>query len=401
MITVHCCFSDFDGKSKVKIRSYGLAHDHTSDSIRFSREGTLYLSDNKTEEIILDQSKASFYCLDQERNIWWSHCTPQISNAPIDCSPDSILKKAIVRSNNMPIRTGVEVEFMVIPKEQYKQNIVLKYHNGTDYIYSSNQHTIIDNVLEKIVEVLLYNGFSGVCAHTEHGPFQGEVTWEANDPYNTAVQHEFVTYLIKYTTNLMGAIACFAPLLDYKYPGNGCHINWSLDSCFTKEVILPRLETVIHNARFVMALTNPTVNSYKRLNRLHDRVYRQESRPYISIGERESAMRVKPGGVVEYRAPDSAASPFLVQASILFLLSHSDNIIQGNQNGKDILCPRDLYGSIKIMKNCAEVVSFFGSKFIDTYYRSKLEQVIELSNTVTDVELKQLGIHFPVGIIRS
>lgn len=112
----------------------------------------------------------------------------------------------------------------------------------------------------------------------------------------------------------------------YDFPGNGMHLHISLwkdgENVFIGEdglsdTALHFIGGILKHAKALAALTNPTVNSYKRL------VPGYEAPVYISWGYRNRSALIRvpafkgSGARIEYRCPDPSANPYLALAGIL------------------------------------------------------------------------------------
>ena len=75
----------------------------------------------------------------------------------------------------------------------------------------------------------------------------------------------------------------------------------------------------MHHAAAMAAITNPTVNSYKRINAPRTVSGATWSPSSITFGgnNRTHMVRIPDEGRAEYRLPDNAANPYLLLASIL------------------------------------------------------------------------------------
>ena len=80
----------------------------------------------------------------------------------------------------------------------------------------------------------------------------------------------------------------------------------------------------MHHASAMTAITNPTVNSYKRINAPRTISGATWSPSSITYGgnNRTHMVRIPDGGRAEYRLPDNAANPYLLLASILVAGMH-------------------------------------------------------------------------------
>ena len=109
---------------------------------------------------------------------------------------------------------------------------------------------------------------------------QFEMNWEYDSALKTADRHAFFKYMVKSIAEKHGLRATFMPKPFPNLTGNGCHVHISLWSAKPARIsskmrkgelgLSPLaynfLGGIMHTAEALAAITNPTVNSYKRLN---------------------------------------------------------------------------------------------------------------------------------------
>jgi glutamine synthetase len=147
-------------------------------------------------------------------------------------------------------------------------------------------------------------------------------------------------YITKMTANTHGKTATFMPKPLYNEAGNGMHFHQQLllkkknifyseaGYGFLSQTALHYLGGILSHSPALMALTNPSTNSYRRLVPGYEApVY-----PIFSLGNRSAAIRIpryanKPDTVrLEFRTPDAACNIYLALAAQL--LAGIDGIIK-------------------------------------------------------------------------
>lgn len=138
-------------------------------------------------------------------------------------------------------------------------------------------------------------------------------------------------YLVKSVANANGLAATFMPKPIFGDNGSGMHVHQSLwkdgDPLFYDETGYAGLSEMaryyigglLHHAPSLLALTNPTTNSYKRLTPGYEApvnlVYSQRNRSAaIRIPMYSSAPKAKR---LEFRCPDPTANPYLAFSAML------------------------------------------------------------------------------------
>jgi glutamine synthetase len=162
---------------------------------------------------------------------------------------------------------------------------------------------------------------------------QFEMNWHYADALVTADRHAFFKYMVKTIAEAHGLRATFMPKPFSHLTGNGCHVHISLwdgkgkknlfddakDGLGLSPLAYRFLGGLIHSADAAAAITNPTVNSYKRINAPRTTSGATWSPNSITWtgNNRTHMIRVPEGGRFEVRLADGAANPYLLQAALL------------------------------------------------------------------------------------
>lgn len=181
---------------------------------------------------------------------------------------------------------------------------------------------------------------------------QGEINFRFDTLTNTADNLLKYKYIVQNTARQYGKTATFMPKPLYGDNGSGMHVHQSIfngDSPLfyekgsyanLSETALYYIGGILHHANAIIALTNPSTNSFKRLIP----GYEAPVNLVFSKGNRSAAVRIPVAAVtpkgcrIEFRTPDSTANPYLAFAAML--LAGLDGI----QNKID---PRELgYGPL-------------------------------------------------------
>ena len=194
-------------------------------------------------------------------------------------------------------------------------------------------------ILKEIVDSLNAVGFGVYQTDHEDANGQFEINWHYTDCLTTADRHVFFKYLVKTLAEKHGYRATFMPRPVKELTGNGCHCHCSL---WTKsdnknvfvgkegeagtmaglglsDIALNFLGGVLQKCRGMCAITNPTINSYKRLNgeMTNSGATWAPNRISFSGNNRTHVVRVPEGDRFEVRLADGAANPYLLQACLL------------------------------------------------------------------------------------
>src|SRR5690606_31593835 len=162
---------------------------------------------------------------------------------------------------------------------------------------------------------------------------QFEMNWEFDDVVATADKHSFFKFMVKSIAEKHGLRATFMPKPFQGLTGNGCHAHISVwdvdgktnvfadksDALGLSEKGHHFLGGIMKHASGMAAITNPTVNSYKRINAprtISGATWAPNSVTWTG-NNRTHMARVPGPGRSEQRLPDGTANPYLLQAIII------------------------------------------------------------------------------------
>ncbi len=167
--------------------------------------------------------------------------------------------------------------------------------------------------------------------HEVAGPGQQEINYKFNTLVHAADDVQKFKYVVKNTALEYGKSATFMPKPIFGENGSGMHCHQSLwsggEPLFYDEKGYANLSDtarwyiggLLKHAHAVLAFSNPTVNSYKRLVK----GYEAPVSLVYSQGNRSAAVRIPITGSnpkakrLEFRAPDASGNPYLGFAAML------------------------------------------------------------------------------------
>ena len=172
-------------------------------------------------------------------------------------------------------------------------------------------------------------GFEVETAHHEVAHGQHEIDFRYADALTTADNIATFRFVVKAVAQRFGLAASFMPKPIFGQSGSGMHTHQSLfrgkENAFydekrewqLSETALWYIGGLLKHARACTAVTNPLVNSYKRLVP----GYEAPVNVAWSMHNRSPMLRIPArrgtGTRVEHRAPDPAANPYLALAVML------------------------------------------------------------------------------------
>ncbi|ASS75304.1 type I glutamate--ammonia ligase [Tumebacillus algifaecis] len=249
---------------------------------------------------------------------------------PFQGDPRSTLKRALEDAKALGFDTmnvGPEPEFFLF-KLDGQGNITTEVNDQGGY-FDLAPVDLGENCRREIVLTLEEMGFEIEASHHEVAVGQHEIDFKYTDAVTAADNIMTFKLVVKTIARKHGLHATFMPKPIFGINGSGMHCHLSLfqgntNSFYDESDELGLSETAKHflagvllHARGFAAITNPTVNSYKRL------VPGYEAPCYIawSAKNRSPLVRIPASrGLstrIEVRNPDPACNPYLVLAALL------------------------------------------------------------------------------------
>ncbi|CDB75476.1 glutamine synthetase [Clostridium sp. CAG:265] len=248
---------------------------------------------------------------------------------PFEGDPRYILKKAINKAKDMgyTMNVGPECEFFLFEVDN-DGNPTLKTNDKGSY-FDLGPIDLGENARRDMTLALEDMGFEIETSHHEVAAGQNEIDFKYADALVTADNIATFKYVVKSIAQRHGLYATFMPKPLHGVNGSGMHINISLikdgknafhneeDELGLSSVAYNFIGGVLKHIKEICPITNPLVNSYKRL------VPDYEAPVYIawSAKNRSPLIRVpsarEEGTRIELRSPDPSSNPYLVLACLL------------------------------------------------------------------------------------
>ncbi|MGI6707139.1 MAG: type I glutamate--ammonia ligase [Clostridia bacterium] len=245
---------------------------------------------------------------------------------PFEGDPRYVLKKAIREAEEMGYRmyAGPEAEFFLFHTASDGSPTTVTHDNAGYFDLAPVDHG--ESARRDICITLQDMGFEIEASHHELAPGQHEIDFKYGDALTTADNVMTFRLVVRVIAQRHGLHATFMPKPLYGVAGSGMHINQSLfrngENAFydpNGELELSQeayyyIGGLLKHARGMAAVTNPLVNSYKRL------VSGYEAPVHIawSARNRSPLIRIPTkrglGTRVELRNPDPSCNPYLALA---------------------------------------------------------------------------------------
>lgn len=336
---------------------------------------------------------------------------------PFEGDPRHILKKAMAEAEKMgyTFNVGPECEFFLFNVDE----------NGAPTTNSNDQAAYFDlgpndlgeNARRDMVLTLEDMGFVIEASHHECAPAQHEIDFKYGEAVKTADSIMTFKLAVKTIAQRHGLHATFMPKPKANMAGSGMHINMSLEkdgkNVFAdengknglSEEAYHFIAGLMKHINGIVAITNPLVNSYKRL------IPGYEAPVYIawSAKNRSPLIRIPAargkGTRVELRNPDPTANPYLALAVCLIAgldgiknkLEVCDSVDaniyamtkkERRERGIDSL-PETLIDAVKHLEKDELIMEFLGEETAEKYIEAKKAEWKSYKVAVSEWEVNQ------------
>lgn len=249
----------------------------------------------------------------------------------VEQNPRQILKRVVADAarDGYEMKTGVECEYFLITRDGQQISDEADFQSRPCY----DQQALMRRyeVIREICDAMIALGWGPYQNDHEDANGQFEMNWNFDSCLKTADRHAFFKFMVKSIAENHGLRATFMPKPFANLTGNGCHAHVSLWSSganvFADEsgelglsaIAYNFIGGLIHSADALAAITNPTVNSYKRINAPRTRSGATWSPNTVTYtgNNRTHMIRIPDAGRFELRLADGAVNPYLLQAGLL------------------------------------------------------------------------------------
>ncbi len=344
----------------------------------------------------------------------WVPCDPHLGGEIVRQAPRAVLQDVIGKASDagMSMLTGVEPEFFLLSDEGdapadrrdirgkpcYDQQALMRHYS------------LITAICDCMVEL----GWGPYQNDHEDANGQFEMNWDPSDPLTTADRHNFFKFMVKSLAEKEGLRATFMPKPVERLTGNGCHVHFSVWDgdrtnnlmCGGGELGLSELAYnviggVLTHAREMTLITNPVVNSFKRINApatLSGATWAPNTVTYGG-NNRTHLIRIPADNRIEVRLADGAANPYLLQACII--AAALDGISNGIDPGKRLdidmyaeghtvkdapKLPLNMLDAIRLFEDSAFLRNGLGSEFHSAFAKLKMLEWNEYMGNFSDWE---------------
>ena len=327
-------------------------------------------------------------------------------------APRNVLRRLIdeAAAEGMHVKTGIEAEFFLLSPDG--SQISDEYDTAAKPCYDQQAVMRRYDVIKEICDYMLELGWGPYQNDHEDANGQFEMNWEFDDALATADKHSFFKFMTKSVAEKHGFRATFMPKPVEGLTGNGCHAHisvWDASGSKSKTNVFATtpskdsqtselglsekgrnfLGGIMKHASALAAITNPTVNSFKRINAprtMSGATWAPNSVTWTG-NNRTHMVRVPGPGRFELRLADGAANPYLLQAVIIAAgLSgvrskadpgkryDIDMYAQGHTVRGAPKLPLNMLDALRAYDKDKGLKEAMGKEFSDAYLKLKMEE---------------------------
>lgn len=334
-------FTDLFGGQRAKLVPASAIADMEEDGAGFAGFATYLDMTPAHPDMLAVPDPDSVIQLPWKKEVAWVAGNCVMEDEDVAQAPRNVLRRLIdeAASEGMHVKTGIEAEFFLLTPEGTE--ISDPFDTAAKPCYDQQAVMRRYDVVREICDYMLELGWGPYQNDHEDANGQFEMNWEFDDVLKTADNHSFFKFMTKSVAEKHGFRATFMPKPVEGLTGNGCHAHisvWDAPGSASKtnvfatdkgegqtgEVGLSEkgkhfLGGIMKHASALAAITNPTVNSYKRINapRTMSGATWAPNTVTWTGNNRTHMVRVPGPGRFELRLPDGAANPYLLQAVIL------------------------------------------------------------------------------------
>ncbi len=249
---------------------------------------------------------------------------------PFEGDPRGVLKRQVARAARFgfTMMAGLEAEFFLFQRGTDGEPTLRTNDVGSYFDLAPVDRG--EDARRAIVAALEEMGFDVEAAHHEVAPGQHEIDFRYADALTTADALATFRFVVRHVAQQFGLHASFMPKPIWGQNGSGMHTHQSLfkdgRNAFWDEKATWELSPVAHwyiggllaHARGMCAITNPLVNSYKRLVP----GFEAPVKLAYSARNRSASIRIPyvsnpKGRRIEVRFPDPTANPYMAFAAMM------------------------------------------------------------------------------------
>ncbi len=344
----------------------------------------------------------NIYPLPWKPEVAWIPSDLQMEGKEVDHAPRLVLQRLIAKAKakGYKVMTGVEPEFFLLSPSGQELSDAADLRSKPCY----DQQALMRRyeLISEISDAMIAMGWEPYQNDHEDANGQFEMNWGFSDPLTTADRHTFFKFMVKSLAENHGFKATFMPKPMPTLTGNGCHVHLSIWHDQSGENLMSGdgelglsklaynvIGGLLENSKSLALITNPVVNSYKRINAPRTTSGATWSPNTVTYGgnNRTHMIRIPGDNRVEVRLADGASNPYLLQAAMI--ASALDGIEREVNPGERIdldmyaegykvknapKLPLNMLDSLRLFESSDFIGKYFGDEFQQAYAKLKGEE---------------------------
>lgn len=393
-------FSDLRGVQRAKLVPAASIDRTVADGAGFAGFATWLDMTPADADLFAMPDPKSLIQLPWKPEVAWIAGELVMNGKPVEQAPRRVLLRQLQRAADLGyvMKSGVECEFFVLSADGAALADSADLQSKPCYDQQALMRRY--DLITKICDAMLALGWGPYQNDHEDANGQFEMNWTYADALTTADRHAFFKYMVKSLAEQAGLRATFMPKPFPHLSGNGCHVHVSLwDSAKNENAFHDRagelglsrvayefMGGILHHAEALSAITNPTVNSFKRINgtpTLSGATWSPNTVSYTG-NNRTHMIRIPDVDRFELRLADGSVNPYLLQAAVL--ASGLDGLAQHRDPGRRLdnnmytdppptadvrRLPANLLDALRALRKDEMFGKALGAPFVDAYLKLK------------------------------
>ena len=404
-------FTDLFGGQRAKLVPAQAISDMQEDGAGFAGFATYLDMTPAHPDMLAVPDPDSVIQLPWKPEVAWVAANPVMEDEDVAQAPRNVLRRLIEEAaqEGMHVKTGIEAEFFLLTPDG--RELSDEFDTAAKPCYDQQAVMRRYDVVREICDYMLELGWGPYQNDHEDANGQFEMNWEFDDALSTADKHSFFKFMTKSVAEKHGFRATFMPKPVEGLTGNGCHAHisvWDAPGDKSKANVFATdagegpagelglsekgthfLGGIMKHASALAAITNPTVNSYKRINAprtISGATWAPNTVTWTG-NNRTHMVRVPGPGRFELRLPDGAVNPYLLQAVIIAagLSGVRSKADPGKRHDIDMYAdghkvrgapklPLNMLDALRTYDKDKELKTMMGEEFSKAYIKMKHEE---------------------------
>jgi glutamate---methylamine ligase len=408
-------FVDLFGTMRAKIVPASAIETVAKSGAGFAGFATWFNMTPADPDVLVMPEPESLVQLPWKPEVAWVTGDLYMAGKAVEQNPRQVLKRVIsvAAESGYELKTGVECEYFLITPDGQAISDAADQQSKPCYDQQALMRRY--DVIAELCDAMVTLGWKPYQNDHEDANGQFEMNWEYDTALRTADKHAFFKFMVKSVAEKHGLRATFMPKPFAHLTGSGCHVHASLWSKKSSACVFEDSKDelglsptayhfiggLMHSVEALCAITNPVVNSYKRINApptLSGATWSPSSATYAG-NNRTHMIRIPDSGRFELRLADGAANPYLMQAAVL--AAGLDGIKHKREAGKRLdinmyteghkannakKLPLNLLDALRALEQSDVLAAAFGKDVIASYLKLRHDEWNAYSRHLTEWE---------------